>query len=635
MRRRSWFKIPLARKISLLFGTAVLLTIIATLAFPWRLATAFNEQATLLEAKRTASAAYQAVDLHSPDWLNAWARLKQRWSALVRQLGLPPQCPDLVPVREIEFRRRAIERLRRHPEQQSYWEMSEADGRFRFAWAVREPAAGADPGGLRGLIDVRLHIGQSTGVLLRQAEDVARAAQQTLDLGNPDLASVQVDLEACWPELSRELQPPSTCPYLVAVGLGPEEAFQAEAMERLREHPRQRYYWRIQDQGRQFRFAMAVRGIDADPHPHVLRGIIDVRMPIAQDTSVWNSVVTVLAGASGAVLAILVFYMVTQRLVLSPVKSLRRVAQQVTSGDIDVRASIVSGDEFQSLSEALNEMLAHLKAAQEEQRKINRSLDIRLGELAETNVALYESNRLKSEFLANVSHELRTPLASIIGFAELLRDTWDTPNADRARLARYSENILASGRNLLDIINDLLDLAKIEAGKMELHITEFSMETLCRDLVDFVRPLADKRNQQLDLYLDEDLPRMRGDTGKIKQILYNLLSNAIKFTPTGGAISLTARRVDEETVRIMVSDTGPGITPEQQESIFEKFRQLDSSETREHEGTGLGLAITRDLVSMLGGTIGVASRPGEGATFTVDLPVVCEQETAAWRVELT
>jgi signal transduction histidine kinase len=376
-----------------------------------------------------------------------------------------------------------------------------------------------------------------------------------------------------------------------------------------------------------FRFAMAIRGTNVDAHPDVLRGIIDVVLPIPQDEGVWNSVVTVLAGASGAVLAILAFYMITQRIVLSPVTTLRKVAEQVATGDLGVRSTIRTGDEFEELSDTFNDMLAHLTAAQEVQRNINRSLDIKLGQLAEANVALYESNRLKSEFLANVTHELRTPLVSIIGFAELLRDAAQTPEVDPKRLGRYSENILTSGRSLLEIINDLLDLAKIEAGKLELHVSEFSIAELCRDLIDFVRPLADKRNQTLETRLADDLPRCRSDSGKIKQILYNLLSNAVKFTPTGGAISLSVDRDGDLFVRLVVRDTGPGIAESQRQAIFEKFHQLDSSQTREHAGTGLGLAITKELVQMLGGTIELESTAGEGASFMVKLPILTERAT--------
>lgn len=507
MSATQWLRGSLARKISLLFGTAVLLIITVTLFFPWLQMTALNEQALLLQAKRVAAAAYQRIDIHQPDWIRANAKLAQLWPGLVRELGLPPFQPTLVrdgPIVGAGFQRKAIRHLQRN---------------------VHEP-----------------------------------------------------------------------------------------------------YYWRIQRDGTVFRFAMAVRSTEADAHPRRLRGIIDVSLPMAQSPAAWNLVVTALAGASGAVLAILVFYMVTQRLVLTPVRTLRAVAEKVTSGDIDVRSRIRSGDEFEELSGAVNNMLAHLKQAQEEQEKVNRSLDIRLGELAETNLALYESNRLKSEFLANVTHELRTPLVSIIGFAELLRDAWENPKTDRDRLARYSENILTSGRSLLDIINDLLDLAKIEAGKLELHITQFSLNELCQDLIDFVQPLADKRKQRLGLELAPNLPRCQNDSGKIKQILYNLMSNAIKFTPIGGSISLTVALKESGMVRLTVSDSGPGIPEDKRDAIFEKFRQLDSSTTREYEGTGLGLAITKELVSMLDGVIHLDRDAGPGATFVVVLPTTVDFE---------
>ena len=524
MHRPKWFKVSLARKISLLFGTAVLLTIIATLSFPWMQMTALNQQSKLLEAKLAAHAARQAVDLGGPDWVAAQEQLDQEWPRLMRELSLTGQPPEFV---------------------------------------------SADPA----------HVG-----------------------GMP-------------------------------IG---RRGFRLRAIEHLRQNPNQTYYWDPdQREGKLFRLAMAIRGCDTDPHPHVLRGLIDVRLPVRREWDVWNLLITVLAGASGAVLAILVFYLVTQRLVLSKVTALREVAEQVATGQMGVRASISSGDEFQQFSEAFNDMLVHLNAAQEDLQTINRSLDVKLGELAETNVALYESNRLKSEFLSNVSHELRTPLVSIIGFAELLRDAWQKPETDRERLKRFAENILTSGRSLLDIINDLLDLAKIEAGKMQLHLSKFQIEELCGDLVDFTKPLADKRNQQLTLSIGTGLPVFHSDSGKIKQILYNLLSNAIKFTPTGGSISLTVEPGQDSMVKMMVSDTGPGIAEDQRETIFEKFHQLDSSRIREYEGTGLGLAITKELTIILGGNIRIEGEEGKGSVFIVQLPPVAKSEVPAPRIRLT
>ncbi len=472
--------------------------------------------------------------------------------------------------------------------------------------------------------------------LLLQAQQVASIAYQTVDLGQGDWTGLQEQLHRHWPSLAGELVLPPHPPNLVRDDGGVGQGFQSDAMERLRRNPEQRYYWRIQEEGRTFRFAMAVRGSPAEPYPQVIRGLIDLRLAIPKAPAVWNAVVTGLAGASGAVLAIVAFYLVTQQLVLRPVKALRHVAEKVTAGDITVRASIPGRDEFHELSQTFNEMLQHLGDAREEQEKINRSLDIRLGELAETNVALYEANRLKGEFLTNVTHELRTPLVSIIGFAELLRDaTHDPATADPTRVARYCENILTSGRNLLDIINDLLDLAKVEAGKMALHLSAFSIAELCNDMMDFVRPLADKRQQQLTLRMTDDPPRCHTDSGKLKQILFNLLSNAIKFTPPGGSIELAVTRGGGERVRLSVSDTGPGIPAESRGVIFEKFRQLDSSRTREYEGTGLGLAITRELVQMLGGSIRLEEREPPGCTFTVELPVAIEREISRPRVPLS
>lgn len=507
--------LSLARKISLLFGTAVLLIIAVTLVFPSVQMRGLHEQAMLLRANRMASATFLAVDLRGGDWNLAQRELDRRWPVLVRDLNLEGDTPKLVPA----------------------------------------------------------------------------------DRHNP--------------------------------------GFQKEAVQRLRLEPGQRYHWKIQRDGQQFRFAMAVRGTPMDRHPSVLRGIIDVRLAMPAAPAVWNRAVTFLAGASGAVLAIMVFYMVTQRLVLSPVRALRRVAERVSAGDTDVRVSIRSGDEFEDLAGAVNDMLAHLDAAQEEQQKINRSLDIRLGELAEVNVALYESSRLKSEFLANVTHELRTPLVSIIGFAELLKDATDVAESDRHRLERYAQNILSSGRSLLELINDLLDLAKIEAGKLELHRSEFSIADLCKDLADFVRPLADKREQKLTLQLADDLPLLCSDAGRVRQILFNLLSNAIKFTPTGGAIDLQVGRDGADHIRLSIRDTGPGIALEHREKIFEHFHQIDSSKTREYAGTGLGLAITRELVQLLDGTIELETEVGRGSTFSVRLPIAAGREVSRPRVRLT
>ncbi|HRX85851.1 MAG TPA: ATP-binding protein [Phycisphaerae bacterium] len=455
---------------------------------------------------------------------------------------------------------------------------------------------------------------------------------------NKDWSEAQQLLTHDWSNLVRlggdefPTAPPRLIPIEDAEGLalGAPAGFIAETVSQLKADRQAVYRWKLtEDEAGTtvVRLAMAVRAAEGERNPGSLRGLIEVYVPIPPVESLTSMAVLISALTSGALLAVLVFYLVTQKLLLSPVRKLRRVADRVTGGDMEVRATIATGDELEDLGEAFNNMLEHLRQSQEELRKINRSLDTRLGELAETNVALFESNRLKSEFIANVSHELRTPLVSIIGFAELLADFGENRAVDAQRLHRYSANILTSGRMLLDIINDLLDLAKIEAGKLRLHVTEFDVTTLCASLIDFVTPLADKKRLRLSLNAAEDLPRMNSDAGRLKQILYNLLSNAIKFTPDEGAVALNVRPGEEGEVVFAVADTGPGISKEYQEVIFEKFHQLDASHTREYSGTGLGLAITAELCTMLGGRIVLDSALGRGSTFTVALPLVVPSPT--------
>ena len=481
---------------------------------------------------------------------------------------------------------------------------------------------------------------------LRIAKEAATIALLTIDLQNQPWNVAQDELDRAWPRLLKlgEEEFSITPPRLITV----EEAqarvaagyrgFITETVNKLQADRHALCKFKLDtrtDDRTEYRLAMAVRASEAEEDPGSLKGIIEVRVPIQAETAVTNIGVLAAALSCGGLLAVLVFYLVTQKLLLSPVRKLRRLAEQVTRGDTAVRSTIATGDEYEELGNAFNDMLGHLHASREELRKINLSLDTRLGELAETNVTLFESNRLKGEFIANVSHELRTPLVSIIGFAELLAEFGEEPPADNTRLLRYSNNILISGRMLLDIINDLLDLAKIEAGKLELHIVEFDVPTLCTSLIDFVTPLADKKKLSLTLNMTDNLPVMSSDAGRLKQILYNLLSNAIKFTPEEGSVSLSVEPPDGETVSFTVADTGRGMSDEEQEIIFEKFRQLDSSVTRKYSGTGLGLAITRELATMLGGGITLQSQSGRGSSFTVTLPTRAPTEAKVPLINLT
>ena len=336
-----------------------------------------------------------------------------------------------------------------------------------------------------------------------------------------------------------------------------------------------------------------------------------------------NRVFLLTAGMLAGTLAIVVFYLITTRLILQPVRVLQETAEKVSRGDLNIRSDINTRDEFQQLSETFNTMLTNLNRSAEQLRSINKSLDVKVGQLAESNVALYESNRLKSEFLANVSHELRTPLNSILGFAELLKDVTTTDN----KSSRYVQNILQSGKNLLDLINDLLDLAKIEAGKMEVRSEPLSVNDLFEGLVSIMKPLTQTKSLLITSGVAVDVPIITTDPPKLQQVLYNFLSNAIKFSPPGGSIELKANIEPDEQIRISVTDQGPGIEPGKQNLIFEKFRQIDGSVTRQHSGTGLGLAISKELMTLLEGTIGVISHPDHGppgATFWILLPLCIE-----------
>jgi signal transduction histidine kinase len=362
--------------------------------------------------------------------------------------------------------------------------------------------------------------------------------------------------------------------------------------------------------------ALAATTNPIEPPP--LIGIVTVDMPSQIRTSqvLLNRVFLLIAGLLAGTLAIVVFYLITTRLILEPVRVLQETAEKVSKGDLNIRSDINTGDEFQQLSETFNTMLYNLSKSADQLRSINKSLDVKVGQLAESNVALYESNRLKSEFLANVSHELRTPLNSILGFAELLKDL----SGPDQKSNRYVQNILQSGRNLLELINDLLDLAKIEAGRMEVRSEPVSLNDLFEGLTNVLNSVTEPKSLTLESRVSAEVPILETDPPKLQQVLYNFLSNAFKFSPPGSVVRMSAEPDADGTVRIEVSDQGPGIDRSQQSLIFEKFRQIDGSVTRQHSGTGLGLAISKELTTLLGGTIGVRSSVGSGATFWIRLP---------------
>ncbi len=354
-----------------------------------------------------------------------------------------------------------------------------------------------------------------------------------------------------------------------------------------------------------------------------LIGVIDITIPPPAGALIWwTRGMFVLGAIIAAMTALITLRFIARQVVLKPIRQLDDLANKVAEGDLSVRCNLVGGDEFEKLSQRFNEMLDVISVQTDQLRQANRALDLRLSELAEANVALYETDRIKNEFLANVSHELRTPLNSIIGFAELLAET------DDEKRRRHAGNILTSARLLEGIVNDLLAAAKIEAGTGEVRREKVSITDLVETLGQLIRPMADKKHLRLDAKAAEGVPVITTDPGKVQQILYNLLSNAIKFTPPDGDVTISARRVTAtvsplkvDSVAMAVADTGPGIPAADQKRIFEKFSRLDNTMTREHGGAGLGLAISKTLTGLLSGRLTLDSEPGHGATFTLILPV--------------
>jgi signal transduction histidine kinase len=243
-------------------------------------------------------------------------------------------------------------------------------------------------------------------------------------------------------------------------------------------------------------------------------------------------------------------------------------------------------------------------------------------------LALAEASRMKSEFLANMSHELRTPLNGIIGFAEFLSD--GKPGAINAKQKEYLEDILNSGQHLLHLINDILDIVKIQAGKLELNPEIFRLGDVIQEVRAGVRPIAQNKHIQMRVEISQGLDAVRLDKQRVAQILYNLLSNALKFTDEAGKVGIVAQLEGTVHFRLSVKDSGIGIKPEDIKRLFKEFEQLEAGTDRRFGGTGLGLALTRKIVEMQGGTISVVSEVGKGSTFTVILPLIFREpaETA-------
>lgn len=306
-----------------------------------------------------------------------------------------------------------------------------------------------------------------------------------------------------------------------------------------------------------------------------------------------------------------------QLLLLRPVHRLLDATRRLAAGDLGARTGRPAGrGELGELAGAFDEMAEALERA-EARRRADEALRQRNFELEQQNRAVQEAARLKGEFVSVVSHELRAPLASIQGYVELLLEGQAGPLAPSQREALAV--VQRGAERLLALIQDLLDLARIEAGRLELEPARLDLRPLIREVADSLRPLLAARRQRLTLDLPDTLPPVWADGGRIAQALTNLLSNAHKYTPEGGQVTVAAA-AGAGVVRVEVTDTGVGLTPEEQAQLFTRFFRARGGTGRDAGGTGLGLVITRSLVELHGGQVAVTSAPGAGSTFTITLP---------------
>jgi signal transduction histidine kinase len=342
--------------------------------------------------------------------------------------------------------------------------------------------------------------------------------------------------------------------------------------------------------------------------------------------SLWGAVGILTLGLAVSVVASLVL----ARRMTQPIEAIRASAARIGAGALDQRIDIASDDELEDLADEFNVMTARLRESYANlERKVDdrtRDLGQALAELEEKGRQLEVASRHKSEFLANMSHELRTPLNAIIGFSDMLlaRMVGDL----NAKQEDYVRDILSSGKHQLSVINDILDLSKVEAGRLQLECSTFSIAETIEDATAFVRDRAAQEGITLALHIAPNIGVIDADERKVKQVVVNLLSNAVSFTPSGGSVDVAAWR-DEAAVVVTVGDTGIGIAARDHERIFDAFRQAGRQSERAREGTGLGLTLSKRFIELHGGRIWVESAPGKGSTFTFELPIAASPVVTA------
>ena len=324
-----------------------------------------------------------------------------------------------------------------------------------------------------------------------------------------------------------------------------------------------------------------------------------------------RSLVVIGSAAAVAVLLALAGGFVISWALIQPVHAAHGFLNEIAAGRLGGSVTVQNRDEFGELAAQLTATSRELARLDEEQRRAAR-------ELGELNARLEQASKAKSEFLANMSHELRTPLNAILGFTEMLTD--GLYGAVPAEFAEPLADIQTNGKHLLRLINDVLDLSKIEAGRMELALSEYSASDVVTSVRASLRSLAEEKGLHFRVVVDDGLPEIvYGDPKRVTQCLFNLAGNALKFTKQGGVTIRAAR--DGDSVRYSVTDTGIGIPEDQLGAVFTEFRQIDSTITREFGGSGLGLSITKKFVEMHGGRIWVESRLNQGSTFHFTIPI--------------